>query len=143
MMKANIDCLGKWPVDGKKSREEKRLVAVREQDHLPLVHGQQQHVLMSMIVSNDVLNVGIITIPVGGYSEMECHRGDETLYALHGEVTIRTMNPGEKERRENASFMSQQVRESEKMLIPEGIRHQYLNFTEEVIKVFFAVAPGL
>ena len=142
-MKANIDYLGKWPVDGKKSREEKRLVAIRERDHLPIIHGQEQHVLMSMIVSNDFLNVGIITIPVGGYSEMECHSGDETLYALQGELTIRTLGPNEKEDKDNASFMSYQVQQSEKMLIPEGTKHQYLNFTEEVIKVFFAVAPRL
>ena len=32
---------------------------------------------------------------------------------------------------------------SEKMPIPEGTRHQYINFTSEPIKLYFAVAPGL
>jgi len=142
-MRANIDYLGRWPVDGTKVREEKRLVAIRDDNHLHLIHGQEQHVLISTIVSNDFLNVGLITIPVGGYSEMECHAGDETLYALQGDLTVRTVGPDEKEDKESASFISYQIHQSDKMLIPEGTRHQYLNFTEEVIKVFFAVAPRL
>ena len=142
-MRANIDYIGKWPVDGAKVREENRLVAIREDNHLHLIHGQEQHVLISAIVSNDFLNVGLITIPVGGYSEMECHAGDETLYALQGDLTVRTKRPDEKEEEESASFMSYQIHQSEKMLIPEGIEHQYLNFTDKVLKIFFAVAPRL
>ncbi len=142
-MGANVDYLGRWPVNGAKVRKEKRLVAIRADSHLHLIHGREQHVLVSMIVSNDFLNVGLITIPVGGYSEMESHAGDETLYALEGDLTVRTIGLDDKEDKESASFMSYEIHQSEKMLIPEGTRHQYLNFTEEIVKVFFAVAPRL
>jgi len=96
-----------------------------------------------MIVSNDYLNVGLMTIPVGGYSEMESHPGDETLCALEGNLTVRTIGPEEKEDRKSASCMSHQIHQGEKMLIPEGTRHQYINFTEHPVKAFFAVAPRL
>lgn len=142
-MRANVDYLGKWPVDGAKVRKEKRLVVIRDDNHLHLIHGQEQHVLVSMIVSNDYLNVGLMTIPVGGYSEMECHAGDETLCALEGSLTVRTMGPNEKEDKKRASHMSHPVEQGEKMLIPQGTQHQYINFTEEPLRVFFAVAPKL
>ena len=142
-MRANTDYLGKWPVDGAKVRKEKRLVVIRQDDHLHLVHGRKQHVLISMIVSNDFMNVGLITIPVGGYSEMESHPGDETLYALEGDLTVRTIGPDEKEDKKSASYMGHQIQQGEKLLIPEGTRHRYINFTEEPVKVFFAVAPRL
>ncbi len=142
-MRANVDYLGKWPVDGSKVRKEKRLIVIREDNHLHLIHGQEQHILISMIVSNDFTNVGLITIPVGGYSEMESHSGDETLYALEGDLTVRTIGPSEKEDKKSASYMSHQIQQGEKMLIPEDTQHQYLNFTEEPVKAFFAVAPRL
>lgn len=142
-MRANVDYLGKWPVDGAKVRKEKRLVVIRGDNHLHLVHGQEQHVLVSMIVSNDFMNVGLLTIPVGGYSELERHSGDETLCALKGDLTVRTIGPDEPEDKKSASYMSHQIQQGEKMLIPEDTQHQYINFTEEPIKVFFAVAPEL
>ena len=142
-MRANIDYLGKWPVDGAKVRREKRLVVIRDDNHLPLIHGQEHHVLVSMIVSNDYLNVGLMTIPVGGYSEMECHAGDETLCALEGNLTVRTVGPNEKEDKKTASHMSHALEQGEKMLIPQGTQHQYINFAEEPLRVFFAVAPTL
>lgn len=142
-MRANIDYLGKWPADGAKLRKEKRLVAIGQDNHLHLIHGQERHVLISMIVSNDFINVGLIAIPVGGYSEMESHPGDETLCALEGNLTVRTIGPEEKEDRKSASYMSHQIYQGEKMLIPEGTRHQYINFTEHPVKAFFAVAPQL
>jgi gentisate 1,2-dioxygenase len=142
-MRANTDYLGKWPVDGAKSRKEKKLMVIRKDDHLHLIHGRKQHVLISMIVSNDYMHVGLITIPIGGYSEMETHPGDETLYALEGDLTVRTLKPNEKEDKKSASHMSHRIEQGEKMLIPEGTQHQYINFTNAPIKIFFAVAPKL
>jgi len=43
------------------------LVAIRQDNHLHLIHGQERHVLVSMIVSNDYLNVGLMTIPTQEY----------------------------------------------------------------------------
>jgi quercetin dioxygenase-like cupin family protein len=142
-MRANTDYLGKWPVDGAKVRKDKKLVVIRQDNHLHLIHGQEQHVLISMIVSNDFMNVGLLTIPVGGYSETESHPGDETLCALEGDLTVRTIEPDEKEDKKSASHMSHRVEQGEKMLIPEGTQHQYINFTNAPIKIFFAVAPKL
>ncbi len=99
--------------------------------------------MVSMIVSNDYINVGLISIPAAGRSEFEIHNGDETLYVLQGDLAVRTLEPDETDDRENASHMCHRVRKSEKMLIPEGIRHQYLNFTGGPVKIYFAVAPTL
>ncbi|MFQ6066999.1 MAG: cupin domain-containing protein [bacterium] len=142
-MTANVDYLRKWPVDGAKSRREKRLVVIKQDNHLHLIHGQKRHVLVSIIVSNDYLSAGLLTIPVGGYSEMEIHSGDETLYALEGDLTVRTIGSEEKEDEKSATHMSHLVEQGEKMLIPEGTRHQYLNFTNAPLRMFFAVAPKL
>jgi hypothetical protein len=29
------------------------------------------------------------------------------------------------------------------MLIPAGVRHQYLNFTNDVVRAYVAIGPGL
>ena len=142
-MEANVDYLGKWPLSGKEARREKRLIPITPDKHLHLIHGKEQHVLVSMIVSNDYLNVGLLTVPVNGRSDFETHAGDETLYVIEGELVVHTLKPGEVYDEKSASHMSHLVHQDQKMLIPEGVRHRYLNFTNDPVKVYFAVAPKL
>lgn len=143
-IRPNINCLGKWPVDTVSFRAEKILLRIPKDKRLPLIHGEKNHVLFSFIVSSDYIHFGELTIPPNGYSEFEQHEGDEVIYALKGEVVIRISETDDPElERENAVRSSYRVREGEKMLIPEGIKHQYFNFSDEVTKTLFAIAPRL
>ena len=143
MEKANIDYIGKWPVDPKEARRKKRLIHITPQDHLHLIHGDKEHILISLVVSNEYMHLGLITIPPGGYSEIEEHKGEEALSVLQGTLVVRTFEPGEELDKEKTSHMSYTVHCGEKLFIPERIKHCYKNFGEDVVKAYFAVAPQL
>ena len=139
----NVDYIGRWPMDPVEARKAKRLVPITPSEHLHLIHGRDQHVLVSLIVSNEHVTLGLLTIPPGGYSEIEDHDGEEALAVLQGTLVVRTFAPGEELDLEKASHMSLTVRCGEKLYLPKGVKHCYKNFGEDVVKAYFAVAPRL
>jgi len=88
------------------------------------------------------MHAAILTIPVGGNSEVESHKGDEALYVLEGDLVVRLVSEEESEDKKSAVYGSHHIHCGEKCLIPEGVKHQYLNFTSRVVKVFVAMGPG-
>jgi len=144
-MTSHLELVGKWPMDGEEARRRKQLIRITPDQQLQLIHGEKHHVLVSLIVSNDYMSAGLLTIPPGGHSELEAHGGDEALLALQGSLVVRTVPPGVsiEEDERTVSHMCYQVDQGQKCLIPEGTRHQYINFTEDTVKVFFSVAPSL
>jgi quercetin dioxygenase-like cupin family protein len=128
-------------MEGKKAREARRIIVVRAQDQLPLIHGKEKHVLVSFIVSNDYMNVALLQIPVGGISESETHKGDELLYALEGDLVVQLEEAGEDKR--TAVFSCHHVFQGEKCFLPGGTRHKYFNFTTRPIKTLLVIGPGL
>lgn len=144
-MTSFLESIGKWPVDGEEVRRRKQLVRITPDRHFHMIHGEKQHVLVSLIVSNDYMSIGLLTIPPNAHSELETHAGDEALLVLHGKLVVRTVQASisVEQDRKNVSHICYQIDEQEKCLIPEGTRHQYINFTDDVVKVFFSVAPRL
>jgi quercetin dioxygenase-like cupin family protein len=139
----NTDYIGHWPVDPEGARAAKRLIAISPTEHLHLIHGRDQHILVSLIVSNEHVTVGLLTIPPGGFSEIEGHDGEEALEVLQGTLVVRTFDSGEELDTEKASHMSLTVRCGEKLYLPRGMKHCYKNFGEDSVRAFFAVAPAL
>lgn len=141
-LKQSIDSLGSWPAPGPELRKAKQLTIIRPEDQLALIHGKERHVLFSFIVSNDYLHLAILKVPVAGISELERHQGDEGVHILEGELCVR-IPTSEEERKDNAVYPYTKLKAGETMLIPEGVKHQYLNFTNGVVKAFVAIAPRL
>jgi len=137
----NIDSLGHWPMEGKKARQGKKIIPVRAEEQLPLIHGKERHVLFSFVVSNDYINVALLQIPVGGISEVERHKGDELLYALRGDLVVQLEEPGEA--KGSAVSLCHHVFQGEKCFIPGGTPHKYLNFNTAPIEAFAVIGPGL
>jgi mannose-6-phosphate isomerase-like protein (cupin superfamily) len=137
----NLDSLGSWPMEGKKARPAKKIIPVRAEDQLPLIHGRERHVLFSFIVSNDYINIALLQVPVGGISEAEVHKGDELLYALEGDLVVQLEETGEK--KGSAVSLCHHIFEGEKCFIPAGTPHKYFNFTTKPIKAFVVIGPGL
>jgi len=142
-MRPNLKSLYKWPVEGKKARQNATLFHLTPQQRLPLIHGRDKHVLFSFIVSNDYMHIAVLTIPPGGHSEVESHKGDEALYVLEEDLVVRLVPERESGGKKTAVYESYHICCGEKCLIPEGIKHQYLNFTHKVVKVFVAIGPGV
>jgi len=120
------------------------LLRIPKDKRLPLIHGQKNHVLFSFIVSNDYIHFGELTVLPNQHSEFEEHKGEEVLRVLKGELLLRILDTDNPEMEtKNASRDSYRAGENEKIFIPEGTKHRYVNLGDEPIKVFFAVAPKL
>jgi mannose-6-phosphate isomerase-like protein (cupin superfamily) len=141
-LKRNIESLGSWPAPGPELRRAKQLVIIRPGDQLHLLHGRDRHVLFSFVVSNDYLHLALLTVPVAGVSEFEVHEGDEVIDVLAGELCVRVAS-AEGERTDDATYPHTRLGTRERMLIPAGTRHQYLNFTNDPAQAYIAVAPRL
>jgi mannose-6-phosphate isomerase-like protein (cupin superfamily) len=137
----NIDSLGRWPREAKEARAAKKIIPVRAEEQLPLIHGKEKHVLFSFVVSNDYINVALLQIPVGGISEAERHKGDELLYALKGDLVVQLEEAGEA--KGSAVSLCHHVFQGEKCFIPGGTPHKYLNFNTTPIEGFAVIGPGL
>jgi gentisate 1,2-dioxygenase len=137
----NLAYLGRWPVDPKEARTARRLVPITPADHLHLIHGRSQHVLVSVVVSNEHVTIWLLSIPPGGWSEIEGHDGEEALAVLEGTLVIRTFAPGEERDLEKTSQLSLTVHCGEKAYLPRGVKHSYKNFGEDAVRAYVAIAP--
>lgn len=141
-LKRSIDSIGSWPAPGPELRKSKQLTIITPENQLALLHGKERHILFSFVVSNDYMHLAILSVPVSGVSEFETHDGDEVINVLEGELCVR-ISASEEERSDDATYPHIRLNAREKMLIPTGVRHQYLNFTNEVVKAYVAIAPKL
>ena len=133
-----LDDVGKWPMSGEEARRKPvKHFLITRRDALKVVQGKDRYMLVSFFVSNDYINLAMIELPSGGNgvraSEPEVHKGDEVLYALNGSMTVFLTKTEE-------TFV---VNEGEAFYIPEGIKHQYVNFTDKVVKSIQIIAPEL
>ena len=141
-IKSNLDSLGNWPAPGPKLREKKQLVIIKEENQLPLIHGKERHILFSFIVSNDYMHLAIVEVPVNITSEFEKHDGDEVIYVLEGGLSVR-IKTSEDENRDDSVYPNYKLKTNDKMFIPAGTWHQYINFTDDTVKAYVAIAPKL
>jgi mannose-6-phosphate isomerase-like protein (cupin superfamily) len=137
-----IDQLGKWPIPGEEARKRQRLIKIPKDKTLKLIHGSKNHILVSFFVSNDFVHFGKIQIPKGIYSDPETHKGDEVLFVLKGKLTVQVY---EEEELDDKSVLheSYEIEAEEQFLIPEGYKHRYLNFSNEIVEAVFGIAPEL
>jgi mannose-6-phosphate isomerase-like protein (cupin superfamily) len=136
----HLDNIGRWPVEGQKARKNKRMILIRPDDTLKVIHGKKNHTLVSFFVSNDFIHFGTMTIPVGKYSDPETHKGDEVIFVLDGTLIVHVYETGSED---SALKNVYKIQKNEKFLIPEKHKHRYLNLEKGVVRFLFGVAPEL
>jgi gentisate 1,2-dioxygenase len=109
------------------------MFVVTEDEALRVIHGKEYRIPVTFYVSNDLIHLGKIAVTPHTFSESESHKGDELVYALKGSLTVYLPE----------TVQSFEVREGEAFFIPEGVKHEYHNFTDEVIEAIFVIAPQL
>lgn len=134
----SVDQIGHFPVEGKKARAKPvQFNHITREKMLRTIHGEQHPIPLTFYVSNDLVHMGEFVIPPGGKgvraSEPDVHGGDEAMYAETGPIVV--LFPDTKEAFE--------VKSGETMYIPEGMRHQYMNYSSNLVKGVFAVAPQI
>ena len=137
-----LDMLGRYPISGVEARKNQRLIHIPQDKMLRLIHGKENHILVSFFVSNDFVHFGTIQIPKGIYSDPETHKGDEVLFVLKGTLTVQVYEDADEE---DTSVLheSYEILPEEQFLIPEGMKHRYLNFSNEIVEAVFGIAPEL
>jgi len=137
-----LDLLGRFPVSGAEARKNKKLIHIPQDKMLKLIHGKENHILVSFFVSNDFVHFGKIQIPKGIYSDPETHEGDEVLFVLKGKLTVQVY---EDDGDDDTSVLHEsfEILPEEQFLIPEGRKHRYLNFSDDIVEAVFGIAPEL
>jgi dTDP-4-dehydrorhamnose 3,5-epimerase-like enzyme len=137
-----LDMLGRYPISGEEARKNQRLIHIPQDKMLRLIHGKENHILVSFFVSNDFVHFGTIQVPRGIYSDPETHKGDEVLFVLKGKLTVQVYKDTDED---DTSVLheSYEILSEEQFLIPEGMKHRYLNFSNEIVEAVFGIAPEL
>ena len=138
----HLENLGRWPVRGEEVRAARRMVLITPEESLKLIHGRENHILVSMFVSNDFIHLGTMTLPIGKHSDDEVHNGDEVIFVLQGTLVVQVYEDGDSDSH-SALQNVYKVKSLEKFLIPEKRRHRYLNLGGEVTRFIFSIAPDL
>lgn len=132
------DLIGRWPIAGPQARKEPvNSMLISEKDKLSVIWGEKYPVLLKFLVSNDLVHMAEFFLPAGGLSprcsEAHSHQGDEAVYVCEGDLCV--FFPETKDALE--------VRPQEVVFIPQGVKHQYINYSDQLVKAVKAVAPGL
>ena len=134
----SADQLGQFPVNGEESRKKPvRFYHIPRNKMLQTIHGHEHPIPLTFYVSNDLVHMGEFVIPPGGKgvraSEPDRHEGDAAMYAEVGPIVV--LFPD--------TIETFEVKTGETLFIPEGMRHQFMNYSSKLVKGIFAVAPKL
>lgn len=117
-------------------------IFVKKKDEaINLIHGEKNHVLVSLYIHTDGMQSGIVVVPARGRSDFETHKGDKVIYSLKGCVSA--VIETEDQSSESVNAERYEVGSGEWMLIPQGTKHQYINYSSERVELLFTVAPKL
>lgn len=87
-----------------------------------------------LLASTDKLTVGIFQLaPGGSFDPPDVHDGDEVYYILHGSLI--ELNP--------AQGQTLLVNRGESLLIPQGVPHKAFNFTKDIVRILYVIAPKI
>jgi len=130
----SIADLGKWPVDGEHLRQQKIILHIPENRKLFIIHGNKHPGLMKFAVSNDFMHAGEYILPAGGttcrHSEPLQHSGQTLLYGLSDKATVYLPESRE----------TYVLRNGEALYIPEDTVYQFVNYSGDTLRVFFAMS---
>lgn len=107
---------------------------LRERDVMWRLEGHAQQMLVGILAATEHLTVGQIELLPGRQSDIHTHAGDEGLYLLEGTLNVSVP--------ENNGARWFELKPGDGFYIPEGVPHQYYNFTDRPAKFLFGVAPG-
>lgn len=126
--------LGRWPEEAEQARRADTIHVIRPHDLRWRLEGQDHPALVGLFVSTEHITVGKLQLLPGQRTDGEIHGGAESLYVLDGPVHVRTPDcppPSLFELHTGDGFY-----------VPQGIAHQYYNFSDHPVEIIFGVAPA-
>jgi quercetin dioxygenase-like cupin family protein len=130
------ELLGKWPAELPRTRQvawrDGGMITIQRRDCLHLIAGDKKPALISLFVSTPVITAGIIDLLPGQVVERESHPGDEVLFATQGRLNVYLPE----------SYDWFELHPKDSLFLPEGVTHQYCNYSDQLAQLVFAVSPG-
>jgi len=135
VVNGRYELLGRWPLVRQEVEEkawrEGGMITLRRADWLPLIVGEKNPILVSLLVSTDEITGGYVELLPGVMAEGETHPGDEALFVTRGRLNVYLPD----------SHDWLEVNPKDSLFIPEGVQHQYYNMSDAPVEFFFTVAP--
>lgn len=103
----------------------------REKDLLFRLEGEQA-ALVGIVASTEHLTVGKMRLLPGQRSSLHRHAGAESIYVTQGTLNILAME-------EHKKWLEANPKDG--AFIPNGVAHQYYNYSSEIVEFVFGVAP--
>jgi mannose-6-phosphate isomerase-like protein (cupin superfamily) len=129
------ELLGKWPAERPSVQStawrEGGVITIRREDCLHMILGSETPALVSLFVSSEVITTGIMDLLPGRMTDAETHRGDEVVYCTSGRLNIYLPD----------TYDWFELHPKDCVFLPEGVRHQYCNYSDEMAQLVFAIAP--
>jgi quercetin dioxygenase-like cupin family protein len=125
------DLIHNWIPTENPSRKQS-IAVVREQDMIFRLEGEQA-ALVGIVASTEHLTVGKMRLLPGQRSALHKHAGSESIYVTQGTLNILAMEPSSK--------IWLEANPKDGAFIPNGVEHQYYNYTSEIVEFVFGVAP--
>lgn len=126
--------LGHWPMARAEIESAYTMQVLRESDVMWRMEGREREVLVGLLAATEHLTVGKIYLLPGQRTDMQAHRGDESLYVLEGTLNMHTPD--------NDGQRWFELKPGDGFYIPEGQPHQYYNITAQPVSLIFGVAPN-
>lgn len=87
-----------------------------------------------VIASTQHMTVGEYQLSPGStFDPVDIHAGDEVYYVEYGTVTM--LNP--------ETGQAEEIHEGETILMPKGAAHKAYNFTNDITKILYVIAPKI
>lgn len=125
------ELMADWPWNSAQAQEGQTMKVLRPADWLHLIRGETMPARVSLFVATDKLTMGLLSLLPGGATDPETHPGDEVVVVTEGRVNVHLPDAG--------GWFELQPRDG--FFLPEGVRHQYYNMSDQPAAVVFGVAP--
>jgi quercetin dioxygenase-like cupin family protein len=132
------DLLGSWPASSGDARSRHTQHVVRAPDVLWRIEGDENELLVGILLSTDQLTCGQIELLPGSRSDARTHGGDCVGYVVAGRLNL--LLPEGVEGSPGKLWF--QVETDDGFFVPAGVPYQLFNMTDEPVQLLFGVAPG-
>ena len=125
---------GQWPMAAQEERAAETIRVLRPTDVLWSLQGAQQEALIGTLVSTEQLAVVIVELLPGRSTDPTIHGGDGSVYVLEGRPNVEVLDA--------VGPRWSELDPRDGFFIPMGTTYRFRNFSDGLVRIVLAVAPG-
>ncbi|MEA2576534.1 MAG: hypothetical protein QOD78_122 [Chloroflexota bacterium] len=125
---------GRWPIAGQEERASETIRVLRPADVLWSLQGTRQEALIGTLVSTEQLAVSVVELLPGRSTDATVHAGDGSVYVLDGRPNVEVLDP--------VGPRWSELDPRDGFFLPMGTSYRFRNFSDGLVRIVLAVAPG-